>query len=138
MDEKKLFQMALNLSDLPWHVTSIDFDRAEGRIDINIDFRSGSRFRCPDCGSACQVHDTIQREWRHLNFFQYRAYIHAREPRIKCPERGVKTVAVPWARKGSGFTLSFEAMVIMLGQEMPVSAVSRIVGINEDSVWRRF
>ncbi len=41
MDKKKLFQMALNLSDPPWHVTSIDFDQVEGRIDIHIDFRSG-------------------------------------------------------------------------------------------------
>ena len=69
------------------------------------------------------MHDTIKREWRHINFFQYRAYIHAREPRIKCPEHGIKTVKVPWARKGSGFTLSFEAMVAMLSQEMPVSSV---------------
>ena len=136
MDEKKLFQMALNLSDPPWHVTSIDFDQAEGRIDIHIDFRSGSRFLCPECSSECPVHDTIQREWRHLNFFQYRAYIHAREPRIRCPKHGIKTVNVPWARKGSGFTLSFEAMVAMLSQEMPVSAVARIVQIHEDSVWR--
>jgi transposase len=136
MDEKKLFQMALNLSDPPWHVTSIDFDPSAGRIDISIEFRSGSRFRCPECHSMCPVHDTIEREWRHLNFFQYRAYIHAREPRIKCPEHGVKTVDVPWARKGSGFTLSFEAMVTMLASEMPVSAVARIVQVHEDSVWR--
>lgn len=50
-----------------------------------------------------------------------RAYTHVREPRIKCPEHGVKTVDVPWARKGSGFTFSFEAMVTMLASEMPVS-----------------
>jgi transposase len=124
MDEKKLFRMALNLSDPPWHVTAIDFDQSEGRIDIHIDFRSGSSFLCPECSSECPVHDTIEREWRPLNFFQYRAYIHAREPRIRCPEHGVKTVSVPWARKGSGFTLSFEAMVTMLASEMPVSAVS--------------
>ena len=41
-----------------------------------------------------------------------------------------------WARKGSGFSLHFEALVVEMGKEMPVSAVARIVGINEDSVWR--
>ena len=86
MYEKKLFQMVLNLSDPPWHVVSIDFDWPAGRIDIHIDFRSGSRFLSPECSSECPVHDTIKMEWRHLNFFQYRAYIHAREPRIKCLE----------------------------------------------------
>ena len=37
---------------------------------------------------------------------------------------------------GFGFTLSFEAMVTMISQEMPVSAVARMVQIHEDSVWR--
>ena len=82
------------------------------------------------------MHDTIKMEWRHLNFFQYRAYIRAREPRIKCHEHGIKGVNVPWARKGSGFPLSFEEMVTMLSQEMPVSAVAKIVQIQGDSVWR--
>ena len=131
MDEKKLFQKALSLSDLPWHVTSIDFDQPEGRIDFHIDFRSGSGFLCPECSSERPVHDTIGREWRPLNFFQYRAYIHAREPGIKCPQHGIKTVNMPWTRKGSGFTLSFAAMVTMLSQEIPVSAVARIVQIHE-------
>ena len=47
MDEKKLFQMALNLSYPPWHVVSIDFDQLAGGFGIHIDFRSGSRFLCP-------------------------------------------------------------------------------------------
>jgi len=45
-------------------------------------------------------------------------------------------VDVPWARKGSGFTLSFGAMVTMLSQEMPESAVARTIQVREDSVWR--
>jgi len=48
MDEKKLFQMALNLSYPPWHVVSIDFDQPAGRIDIYIAFRSCSGFVCPE------------------------------------------------------------------------------------------
>ena len=72
----------------------------------------------------------------HLNIFQYPTYLHAREPGIKCNEHGKKTVDLPWARKGSGFSLRFEAMVVEMDREMPVSAVSRIVGINEDSVRR--
>jgi hypothetical protein len=44
MDEKKLFQRALNLSGLPWNFNSIDFDQAEGRIGFRTDFLSGSIF----------------------------------------------------------------------------------------------
>ena len=32
--------------------------------------------------------------------------------------------------------MHFEAMIVEMGREMSVSAVSRIVGINDDSVWR--
>ena len=60
--------------------------------------------------------------------------MHAREPRIKCNDHGKKTVDLPWARKGSGFSLHFEAMVAEMCREMPVSAVSRMVGIDEFSV----
>ena len=37
--------------------------------------------------------------YRHLGFFQYQAYPHARVPRVQCPQDyGVKKVGVPWAR----------------------------------------
>ena len=79
MDEKRLFQMTLNLSDPPWQVVSVAFDQPSGRFDIHINFRSGSRFLSPDHSSKCREHDTIKREWRHLNFFHYHAYSHARD-----------------------------------------------------------
>jgi hypothetical protein len=39
--------------------------------------------------------------------------LEARVPRSKCPEHGLLSVAVPWAREGSGFTL-LEALVMLL------------------------
>lgn len=74
--------------------------------------------------------------WSHLNIFQYLAYVHEREPRIKCDQHGKKTVDLPWTGNGSGFSLQFEALIVEMGREMPVSAVARIVGITEESVWR--
>lgn len=55
----------------PWMVARADFDRSAQRIDIHIDFSPGSRFACPACGAVCPVHDTEQKFWRHLNFFQH-------------------------------------------------------------------
>ena len=37
----------------------------------------------------------MERTWRHLNFFQYKAFIHASAPRAARPEYGVRTVTVP-------------------------------------------
>ena len=66
------------------------------------------------------MHDTPCKTWRHLDFFQHQAFLHARVPRISCPDCGVKQIAVPWARAGSGFTLLFEAFVMALVAAMPV------------------
>jgi transposase len=74
--------------------------------------------------------------WRHLNFFQHEAYLHARVPRVRCDKCGIKTVNVPWARPGSGFTLLFEALVMTMVAAMPVKAVARIVGEHDTRLWR--
>jgi len=40
-------------------------------------------------------------------------------------DHGARLVEVPWGRKQSGFTLLFEALVLMLARQMPVNAESR-------------
>ena len=108
MRDTDLLQMALGLLP-PWMVAGSTLDAAAKRLDIHLDFPRGSRFACPDCGSAdCPAYDTEEMMWRHLNFFQHEAYLHARVPRVRCRGCGVKRVSVAWARDGSGFTLLFE------------------------------
>ena len=136
MRDTSLLQLALGLVP-PWTVASSDFDAAARRLDIHIDFAVGSRFNCPDCGAGnCPVHDTEQTSWRHLNFFQHQAYLHARVPRVRCTKCGVKKVSVPWAREGGGFTLLFEALIMALVSAMPVNAVARLVGEHDTRLWR--
>jgi len=103
MDTNALFTMALGLKS-PWEVRTLDFNADERRLDILVDFERGASFPCPTCGQPAKVHDTEEKTWRHLDFFQHAAYLTARVPRCKCDEHGVKQVAVPWAREGSGFT----------------------------------
>jgi len=102
MRDIDLFQLALGLVP-PWMVAAANFDAEKKRLDIEIDFKVGDRFACPECGKAdCPVHDTVKKTWRHLNFFQHEAFLHARVARIDCPKCGVRLVNVPWARPGSG------------------------------------
>ncbi len=136
MRDTSLLQLALGLTP-PWSVSRADFDAEAHRLDIRIDFAPGSRFACPVCGAAdCPAHDTQRKTWRHLNFFQHQAYLTARVPRIRCEACGIKTVGVPWARPGSGFTLLFEALVMTMLSAMPVAAVARIVGEHDTRLWR--
>jgi transposase len=132
----ELFQQALGL-ERPWQVVSYRFSAEEKQLVLQIDFEPGGRFACPECGrSGCTAYDTSEKTWRHLNFFQHEAHIRARVPRVQCPEHGIRTVALPWARPGSGFTLLFEAYVLTLAREMPMSAVAALVGENDTRLWR--
>src|SRR5438093_6851366 len=136
MRDTDLMQLALGLIP-PWMVKACAFDAEKRRLDIEIDFARGGRFPCPQCGTAdCPVHDTAMQEWRHLDFFQHQAFLHARVARIACPDCGVKQIAVPWARAGSGFTLLFEAIVMALVAAMPVRAAARLVKEHDTRLWR--
>jgi transposase len=131
-----LFQLALGLEP-PWQVELLEFSAERHRLDIRLGFPRGAHFPCPECGAGdCPVHDVIEKEWRHLNFFQHEAYLQARVPRIRCQQHGVRQVSVPWAREGSGFTLLFEALAMLLMREMPVKAAARLVGEQDTRLWR--
>jgi len=132
----RLFQAALGLTE-PWQVASVEFDQAAKRLDLRIDFAKGARFACPECGrEGCAVHDTEEKTWRHLDFFQHRAYLTARVPRVICPEHKTHLVQVPWARERSGFTLLFEALVMAMVAEMPVATLAGLVGETDMRIWR--
>ena len=136
MRDTDLFRMALGIEP-PWAVTKSAFDGAAKRLDIYLDFGRGSRFACPQCGAAgCPAYDSEERTWRHLNFFQHEAYLHARVPRVTCKACGIKQVSVPWARLDSGFTLLFEALVMAMVQAMPVAVVARMVEEWDTRLWR--
>lgn len=131
-----LFQAALGLSE-PWRVTSVEFDRESGRLDLRIDFPRGATFCCPECERAgLRAYDTVEKTWRHLDFFQHQAHVTARVPRVECPEHKVRQVAVPWARERSGFTLLFEALVMAMVCEMPVKTLAGLVGEQDKRIWR--
>jgi len=136
MKDTELFQLALLLMP-PWMVEGCDFDVSQKRLDIRIDFERGGAFPCPVCGKkGCKAYDTEEKMWRHLNFFEHETYLHAFVPRVQCPDCGIKTAAVPWARPGSGFTLLFEALVLAMAKQMPVKAVAGIVREHDTRVWR--
>src|ERR1700724_3870850 len=97
---------------------------------------AGERFACPHCQVLCGVHDTVERGWGHMNFFQYRWELAARVPRTWCRTDGVHQVQVPWAREGSGFTLMMEALIMLLSAEMPVDAMADLLDEHDTRLWR--
>jgi len=136
MSTNALFALALGLES-PWFIKDMNFDSDKKRLDIILDFNKGSKFSCPECGTQhCPIHDTKDRTWRHLDFFQHQAYLTARVPRVSCAACGVKQIDVPWARKKTGFTRLFEIMILQFAQFMAVEPLSIMVNVHMDSLWR--
>src|ERR1017187_3892629 len=77
MNENELFQAALGLLP-PWLGSRCTFSESAGRLDIHLDFPRGGVFPCPVCGVFCKAYDTDELTWRHLNFSQHQAFLHAR------------------------------------------------------------
>ena len=129
----RLFEAALGIAP-PWFVAGVRFDEARKVLTLGIDFTAGTRFAVEDVPGEHPVHDTITKTYRHLNFFQHECVLEVRTPRVKLPNGTVHLVKPPFAGKLSGFTLLFEALVLMLAPQMPFAAVARIVGISPHRV----
>lgn len=132
-----LFTSALGLVP-PWEVQDVKLDTARKRIDFEVRCGPGL-LACPACGAAGQkVHDRLRRSWRHLDFFQFEAWLHADVPRVACAGCGKTTqLEVPWARPGSGFTAAFEALALALCRELPVLQAAKLLRCADKPLWRR-
>ena len=76
--------------------------------------------------------DRLRRSWRHLDFFQFEAWLHADVPRVACGACGKTTqLSVPWARPGSGFTAACEALVPASCRELPVRQAAALLRCND-------
>lgn len=134
---ESLFTSALGLQ-APWSVKKVELDTSRRRIDFQLSC-DAKRLPCPQCNTPEQgVHDRLDREWRHLDFFQFEAWLHAGVPRVACSACGkTSQIEVPWAREGSGFTALFEALALSLCQELPVRQAAALLRCTDKQLWRR-
>lgn len=137
MNGNDIIALGLGLQ-APWEITgqTLDTKKTPYELRLTIQARRGAHYPCPVCGTPCQAHDFKEMTWRHLNFFQHHCYITAPVPRVRCQEHGVKQAEVPWARKGSKFTLLFEQAAMLLVREMPVLTTARILEMADKKLWR--
>jgi transposase len=123
----RLFEAALGIA-APWYVAGTAFDAQVRTLTIRVDFKAGSRFAVAGMDGEHPVHDTVPKRYRHLNFFQHECFLEVRVPRVRLPDGAVRQIEPSWAGKLSGFTLLFEALVLMLCQQMTFAAAARLVG----------
>jgi len=118
----QLFESALGIT-APWYVQAVDFDAAQRQLTIAVDFVAGTRFSYAGVAGEHPVYDTQIKCLRHLNFFQHECFLEVRVPRVRLPDGSVRLVEPDWVGHLNGFTLLFEALVLMLAQQMPFAAV---------------
>lgn len=134
MKTEILIQEALGEID-PWYVDSVQFEEGEEgkELHIYLGLERGTLF------DGKKAHDFKDRTWRHLNFFEYRCYLHARVPRLKQDDGSVKVYTVPWSRRNLGFTLKFEAWIMLfLKGDIPVNGLASLIGENPMKIWDVF
>jgi transposase len=140
MNSEQLFTIALGLTP-PWKVDYIEFKATKkkwSQLHIYLSYPKGSKFKDAN-GNDCAIHDTKEKVWRHLDFFQHECYLHAKVPRIRTSDGNVHQVQVPWARPNSGFTLLFEAFAMsLIEHEMPVNKASHIMRVYPHRLWNVF
>jgi transposase len=91
----------------PWSVTRVELTSSEKRVDMWLGHAEGVRFACPQSGGQLPLYDhTPPRVWRHPDICQYLTYVHARIPRVCCPDHGAHQVEVPWALPYARWTSS--------------------------------
>jgi transposase len=136
MDMREIFGKALSI-EKPWFISDVNFDVKLKRLDIKIDFVRGSTFSYEQDGKTNEykVYDTVEKEWRHLNFFEHECYLQARVPRVKTPDDKVHLIMPAWDGLQNGFTLLFEALILQLAKGMPVHQVCNYVKISDYKVW---
>ena len=133
----EIFSIALGLVE-PWYVKEVVFDKERLQLDVYLGFKKGHLFLADDT-QYYTAYDTVERRWEHLNFFQHKCYLHAKVPRVMQSDGKIKTQEVPWARKGSGFTLLFEAFsMLLIENEMPVNKVAKLLQVYPARIWNVF
>ncbi len=132
MELQNLFEVALNINS-PWYIKTVSFSQENSRIDIYIDFKKGSKFSYEQ-EENLKVHDTKEKIWKHLNFFEYETYLHARVPRVQTKDK-VRLIKTPWEGIYPGFTLLYEAMIVSLAKHMPVHTIGKMTKENDNKIW---
>lgn len=122
----------------PWAVEEVEWDVSGKRVGIEVGWTPGEEAPCPQCGKFCPLAGHVpERRWRHLDTMPFETVIRARVPRSRCREHGVKTIAVPWAERGSRFTLFFERFALdVLRASRRLSQACVLLGLDWDALQR--
>lgn len=108
---KDFFNLISDFGD-EWAITGIEADHKKREAYIILEYRTDVYFD-PITEEEVSLYDHApEREWRHLDIWDYQTYIRCRIPRVKCSDGKVRTIRYGWADHHDRHTYSFEIKVI--------------------------
>ncbi len=126
------FQAKILGIESPWLVDDVIVTMQPKTVETHVSYEGAAT--CPICGEPAPRYDVRERRWRHLDIYEFEAYVIAKVPRTECSEHGVRQVRVPWADGRTGFTALFERLAVSLLQEMSIAAVARTLRLSWDEI----
>jgi transposase len=125
--------------DLPG-VSVSDVSFGEDRIIVDVTLKR-RRLACPEAGCDFTTRSRYDRRpvsscWRHLDLGKWGLVVRAGLRRLHCPEHGVKTEQVPFARHHSGFTRDFEDVIAYLATRTDKTTITRLQRVDWHTVGR--
>lgn len=130
MQDLQLYQQLLGLTE-PWYVAGVRLEAKAQEVEVTVAVRD-QLWGCPQCARRMHVHQWETRRWRHLDSCQFKTFIRADVPVVRCAEHGSQTVAVPWAEKYGRFSRLFERLAIDVLRECSVSAACALLRVSWD------
>lgn len=131
MRASTLLNRVLNLDGVT--VVDVELAGVAGGGPVLVRLRARARVMgCPWCSYRTKHRydcRPVDSRWRHVDLGGHRVDLLMRRRRLVCPEHGVVTEAVAFARPGSGFTRDFEDLVVWLvtkADKTSVAAFARV------------
>ncbi len=82
----------------------------------------------PICSKEYCISDHVgERVWRDPDSGIYHVYLHARIPRVECPEHGKLQVSLPWADRHSRFFMRFETFALEVMKNMNIMNSAKVL-----------
>jgi transposase len=135
MRDTDVFRTLLGLA-YPWRVDRVCLSPKGKQLDLWLVHHARASFSCPECGRARPLYDHVpSRAWRHLDHGDYRTWLHARLPRVRCPDHGIHQALLPWALPGTRYTIAFERHAIDVLLETDVLGGSRLLHLSWHEAW---
>lgn len=132
-----LFKRLLHLEGV--RVVGVELEQLRGRERVVVSIERPARrwLSCPRCGFRTRAaYDRSLRTLRHLDLARTPCLLRLEVRGLSCPDCGVVSEDLPFARVGSRFTRAFEDSCVWLVKDAPKTVVSRLMRIDWQTVGR--